>query len=323
MAFHNENTVLTGDVIVTWDGLSKPEHVPATSDKAATEKYKLSFAFPANAPEYGEMYQLIQAAIAKQYPHGAPPRFQEAFGNPNESKKIPEVEGMVGATASTFGDFPNVFDMNGQMLDQASVARVLYAGAKVRLLVSPRIYDNNGNKGATFWLSGVQIRDANPATAPKLAVSAGMTAGQVADAFGIASPGAAFAPAAAPGMPPVPGAPAAPGYPAPGMPPAAPAAAPGMPPPVPGAPAAPGYPAPPAAPAPAPTAVHPNPGILAGGVGAPPVPGVPPVPAAPAAPAAPVRQMLPAAGGVPYESYIAQGWTDALLVQHGMMAPLA
>jgi hypothetical protein len=39
----------------------------------------------------------------------------------------------------------------------------------------------------------------------------------------------------------------------------------------------------------------------------------------PAAPTAPVRQMTPAANGVPYEAYIAQGWTDALLVQHGMM----
>lgn len=35
----------------------------------------------------------------------------------------------------------------------------------------------------------------------------------------------------------------------------------------------------------------------------------------------PVRIMLPKAGGVPYDSYIAQGWTDAQLVQHGMMAP--
>jgi len=43
----------------------------------------------------------------------------------------------------------------------------------------------------------------------------------------------------------------------------------------------------------------------------------PPVPAAPVV-AGPV--MLPAANGVPYESYIQNGWTDALLIQHGMMA---
>jgi len=38
-------------------------------------------------------------------------------------------------------------------------------------------------------------------------------------------------------------------------------------------------------------------------------------------PAAPVRTMLPAANGATYEAMIAAGWTDAMLVQHGMMAP--
>jgi len=33
------------------------------------------------------------------------------------------------------------------------------------------------------------------------------------------------------------------------------------------------------------------------------------------------HQMTPAANGVSYESYIAQGWNDALLIQHGMMLP--
>jgi hypothetical protein len=29
--------------------------------------------------------------------------------------------------------------------------------------------------------------------------------------------------------------------------------------------------------------------------------------------------MTAAAQGIPYESYVAQGWTDALLVQNGLM----
>lgn len=70
----------------------------------------------------------------------------------------------------------------------------------------------------------------------------------------------------------------------------------------------------PVAPAGAPTAA----------VATPPLPvaaAPPPVPAAPPpAPAAPVRTMLPAANGVAYEAYIAQGWTDDLLRQHGLMA---
>lgn len=46
---------------------------------------------------------------------------------------------------------------------------------------------------------------------------------------------------------------------------------------------------------------------------------VPAAPAAPLPPAAPVHRMTPAAQGITYEAYIAQGWNDALLVQNGLM----
>lgn len=63
--------------------------------------------------------------------------------------------------------------------------------------------------------------------------------------------------------------------------------------------------------APAPIPVTPNPGFVQ-------VP--PPAPMAPPpAPAAPVRQMTAAAQGVTYEAYIAAGWSDAQLVQNGLM----
>lgn len=75
----------------------------------------------------------------------------------------------------------------------------------------------------------------------------------------------------------------------------------GLPSPASAAPAAPvAPPVPPVAPP-----VTPNPGFL-----------TPPVP-----PVAPARVMLPAANGATYEQLIGAGWTDALLVQHGMMAP--
>lgn len=118
------------------------------------------------------------------------------------------------------------------------------------------------------------------------------------------------APAAAPALP---GAPV--GYappPVPGMPagiPQAPGAAP--------APLAPAgsvpMPSAPAPVAPAPIPVTPNPGFVQ----------VPPPVAAlmapPPAPAIPVRQMTAAANGVTYEAYVAAGWSDAQLVQNGMM----
>lgn len=117
-----------------------------------------------------------------------------------------------------------------------------------------------------------------------------------------------------PGAPPAPVATASP--PVPGAPVASP-------PPVPGATA---YASPPAAspaiasmPAPVPTPA-PNVAFVAGPAT---VPGAvaPPAPTPPAPPAAvAARVMLPAAGGVPYEAWVAQGWTDALLIQHGKMA---
>lgn len=110
--------------------------------------------------------------------------------------------------------------------------------------------------------------------------------------------------------------------------PQAPAVAPAAyaPPPLPGVPQIPGaapaplapagfapMPSAPAPVAPAPIPVTPNPGFVQ-------VPPPAPAPMAPPpAPVIPVRQMTAAAQGIPYESYIAQGWNDALLVQHGMM----
>lgn len=152
-------------------------------------------------------------------------------------------------------------------------------------------------------------------------------------------PSAIPMPQAQAGIPPMPGAPvpgqvpgyapAAVGMPAPAtgyVPPAVPGV-PGSVPPVPGAPV--GLPQiPGAVPAPlAPAGSVPTPSVPVPGAPAP-IPVVPnpqfvqvppPVPQAPVAPAAPVRQMTAAAQGIPYESYIAQGWTDAMLVQNGLM----
>lgn len=84
----------------------------------------------------------------------------------------------------------------------------------------------------------------------------------------------------------------------------------------------------PGAPAAAPAAAAPVAGAPpwlagAGAAPAPPAPVAPPVlvppPAMPAGPT-----MLPASNGIPYEEYRKQGWTDELLVAHGMMvAPAA
>lgn len=62
-------------------------------------------------------------------------------------------------------------------------------------------------------------------------------------------------------------------------------------------------------------AIPPNPAFLQVPGGMPPPPPHVPMPSPP-----PARVMLPSAGGNTYEQMIAQGWNDALLVQHGHMA---
>jgi hypothetical protein len=86
------------------------------------------------------------------------------------------------------------------------------------------------------------------------------------------------------------------------------------------APAVPAMPAPGAAPIPVtpnPAFVQVPPPVAAAAPVAMGVPNVPVVP--PAAPATPVHQMTPAANGIAYEAYIAQGWTEAQLIQNGLM----
>lgn len=46
-----------------------------------------------------------------------------------------------------------------------------------------------------------------------------------------------------------------------------------------------------------------------------------PIAPPPAPPAAPIRTMTPKAAGATYESFITNGWTDALLIEHGYMMP--
>ena len=130
------------------------------------------------------------------------------------------------------------------------------------------------------------------------------------------------APGGMPPLPPVPGqapayAPAAGVMPAPGMA-YAPPAVPGM------SVAAGSIPAPlapvgsvPMPSTPVPTAVAPSPVPVMPNAGFVQMP--PPVPAAPVAPPAPPARQMTAAAQGPYEAYVASGWTDAQLVQNGLM----
>lgn len=132
--------------------------------------------------------------------------------------------------------------------------------------------------------------------------SAGFGGGALPAGASLTPPAGFSPPVAGPaGVPAVPGAPALPGG-APSLP------APSLPM-VPGAPALPTAPslAAPALPA---APIVPNPAILQPPAGT----------AVPALPQAPVRNLTAKAQGASYEQLIAAGWTDATLVQHGLMA---
>lgn len=313
MTVLDNGSILTGVSFLLWDGINHPEEVAATKDKAATWKYNASVAFPADAPEYGELYAAIQQIEATVKVNGNLPKdWQSAFAQVDVSK-FPEIPGYIKINASTFGNLPPVLDINENELTPAQYGRLLYAGAKVRIIVSPRVYDAKGNRGSGFWLSGLQIVDA---TSPQFSVAAGMSSSAVKSAFGAAKvagvpvAGAAMAAAAGTTVP-VPGA-----APAPVVPQAA----------------APAPVVPQAQPA-APTPVAPNYGAVpapsSAGVAAAPVPGTPPAPqaaptppSAPAAPTSPSKSLTAlaqqAAPGLTYEGW-RQTWTDEQMIASGYL----
>ena len=223
---------------------------------------------------------------------------------PNKKGKKPcDQEGYRGHWVIGFssGFAPRIFNADGsQQLLEADFVKLGYY-----VQVFGSVAGNGSDSQPGVYLNHSMVAFA--AYGPEISVGPDASAvgfgGAPLPAGASAAPvGGAFNPAPVP-------APAVPGIPAPAV------AAPAVPSPAPAVPAM----MPPAAPAPtpaaAPAAAMPSPGSVT------PHPGfVAPPPAAPAAPAAPARVMLPAANGIPYEAYIANGWTDEVLRANGYMA---
>jgi hypothetical protein len=207
---NNGAAVVTGPVTVLWDGITRPEATEANDKHPAGWKYTVKFAIPVTDPAHDELKAMIDASVKTAYPTGAPRTFQHALYL-EDGTKHPEVVGQAICTATTY-DNPGVFGADGQQLDPRTCG--LYGGAKVRLILAPRVYNAKGNVGSGAWLNGTQIVDL---TAPRLSVAegGGMSAGQAAQAFGFSTGAAAFAtpapaaqgvtpPAATPAQPVVP-----------------------------------------------------------------------------------------------------------------------
>ena len=203
---NNGQAVVTGPVTVLWDGISRPEDVQGQNGKPDSKKFTVKFAADPTEPAVAELRGMLDTEAARVFPSGKPRNFQATFGALTAGEYDGKLTGHLVCTATTYGNPPPVYDANGREVPAASCG--LYSGAKVRLILTPRIYNAMGNVGESAWLSGVQIVDL---TAEKLAGGAGMSAGQVASAFGIQGGAAAFAaPAAAPAVPPTAPTPVAP-----------------------------------------------------------------------------------------------------------------
>ena len=203
---NNGQAVVTGPVTVLWDGISRPEQVEGKDGGAPGHKYTVKFALPPTDPAGAEMRSLLDPAAAAQFPTGKPRTFQATFLPLGADEFGADLAGHLISVGTTYNNPPPIYDQQGREVPAQSCG--LYAGAKVRLILTPRVYNAKGNVGESCWLSGIQIVDL---TGPKLAGSAGMSAGQVASAFGIQSGVVAFAASApAPAVPPAAPTPVAP-----------------------------------------------------------------------------------------------------------------
>jgi hypothetical protein len=256
----------------------------------------------ANEPWGGQIWQLAHAA----FPNGETQRHDFAWKITDGDSQIPnkrgrkpcEREGYPGHWVIWFsgGFAPKVYNADGsqQIVEPNAVKPGYY------VQVFGNVTDNKPSQSPGLYINHTYV--ALVGYGPEIQVGPDVSAA----GFGqnvVLPPGAsavpvagAFNPAPAPAVPSQPAMPPTTFTP----PPAAPASAP--------------------APLP-PVAVAPMPSILAV-PGQPVAPAVPAAPVAPPAPpAAPARTMTAKAMGATYEQLIANGWTDATLIQNGLMLP--
>lgn len=164
MWVENNSCVLTGNAILIWDGLTKPD---IKDDGSKT--WNVSVAVPANAPELVELEALRQKALREK----AKPTVNVNTPGNNpvhdiDASKFPELPGYKVFKGTTTLGAPEVFDINGATLSPMVYGPQIYNGVIVRLILDAYTYDNK-QKGVNFGLQSIQIVDA---TAPRLAIGA-------------------------------------------------------------------------------------------------------------------------------------------------------
>lgn len=193
MAWHDESHVITGNGVVIWEAITKPD----LNEQSGNQTWNLRIAVPANAPELVELEALRQKALRDSNKKGV--TVATPGNNPISDidvAKFPELPGHKVFSAGTIQGAPPVMDVNGAELAPMSYGPKLYNGTVVRLLVHAYAYDNK-QKGVNFGLDGVQIIDG---AAPRLSIgAAGMAKDAVKAAFGGAAPASGNLPPPPPG----------------------------------------------------------------------------------------------------------------------------
>lgn len=197
---HDEKHVITGNAIVVWDGVTRPQN-----NDQGKMVHSLKVALLPGAPELAELDALAKAALAADatmkgnLPTGGHWPVKQGLAGEID----PVLVGHTAINTKTYNGAPQVFDTNGRELQPMEYGPMLYAGAVVKLVISAYSYTNI-QKGVAFNLDAIQIVDA---TTPKLSIAAGFdatgvfgaaTPPMVPDPNFLAGPGATPAPPAAP-----------------------------------------------------------------------------------------------------------------------------
>lgn len=185
-------SVLTGNAVIIWNGLTKPDTV--TSEKGDYLSWNLRVAMLAHAPEHVELQELVKIGLKNSIKKNV--SVASPGNNPVSDidlAKFPELPGHKVFSASTTTGAPEVYDVHGNLLSPMEYGPLIYNGCVVRLMVDSYAYDTK-QKGINFGMQGVQIIDA---TAPRLSIGAsGPASAVVRAAFTGAAVGAPSAPPA-------------------------------------------------------------------------------------------------------------------------------
>ena len=161
MAMYGQNHVISGNAIVLWDGITRPE--PNDSGKLV---HSLKVALLPSDPSNMELEAICQAALTADvtFKGVLPPNGLWWFMQNDPAKYEGKMAGHIEFNTKTYNGAPQIFDVNGQMLDPMAYSKMLYPGAVVQVLCHAYSY-NNKSKGVTLGLDGIKIIDA---TAPHL-----------------------------------------------------------------------------------------------------------------------------------------------------------